>query len=60
MGSFSQMVDINSGVRQSSVLGPLLITFIDDLLDKIDNPSCYSFADDRKLLSLDKARISIG
>ena len=47
------MVDINSGVPQGSVLGPLfLIIFMNDLPDKIVNSSCYLFADDSKLLSL--------
>ena len=52
-GSLSQMVDINSGVPQGSVLGPLFFNiFMNDLPDKIVNSSCYLFADDSKLLSL--------
>ena len=52
-GSLSQMVDINSGVLQGSVLGPLFfIIFTNDLPDKFVNSSCYWFADDSKLLSL--------
>ena len=52
-GSLSQMVDINSGVPQGSVIGPLFfIIFMNDLPDKIVNSSCYLFADDSKLLSL--------
>ena len=52
-GSLSQMVDIDSGVPQGSVLGPLFfIIFMNDLPDNIVNSSCYLFADDSKLLSL--------
>ena len=52
-GFLSHTVDINSGVPQGSVLGPLLfIIFINDLPEKIENSSCYLFADDSKLRSL--------
>ena len=46
------MVENNSRLPQGSILGPLFfIIFMNDLLDKIVNTSCYLFADDSKLMS---------
>ena len=54
-GSFSDLMEVLSGVLQGSVLGPLLfLLFVNDLLDWIIS-SMIMFADDTKLWRIIKA-----
>ena len=44
--------DINGGVPQGTILGPIFfIVYINDLVSKLVTP-CYIFADDTKILSI--------
>ena len=48
-GSFSHWTEVNSGIPQGSILGPLLFTvFINDLPEGMQN-ICKMFADDTKI-----------
>ena len=48
-GSFSELIEVLSGIPQGSVLGPLLfLLFVNNLLDWIVS-SMIMFADDTKL-----------
>ena len=53
----SDSVPVTSGIMQGSILGPLLILFINDLLDIFSQASCTTFADDVKLYSDDPAKL---
>ena len=53
--SFSEFLDIISGVPQGSILGPLLfLIFLNDIVDNISCPISL-FADDTSLLELQKS-----
>ena len=49
-GITSSWIDVNSGIPQGSVLGPLLFfIFINDMPEKVKFNICKLFADDCKL-----------
>ena len=53
--SYELMCDINTGVPQGSILGPLLFNiFINDLFFSITKAEACNFADDNKLYSCNK------
>ena len=54
-GVFSDFQNVNTGVPQGTILGPLLfILYVNDLLLSMPENSIFSYADDTAVVAFDK------